>query len=84
MTQTYRDILADYFRAHRGEWVDGLTLAGLAGAYAWRSRISDVRVQLGMPIENRQRKVGRRTVSEYKFTPTAPRFDDLLQISEAP
>lgn len=78
MSVAYRDVLAEYFRARPGVWIDGLTLAGLGGAYAWRSRVSDVRVQLGLNIENRQRRVGRRVVSEYRLVPT-----DLLQIAEA-
>ena len=60
--------LADYFRSRQGQWIDGRELAQVAGAYAWRSRCSDVRRQ-GMPIENRQRKVNGYTVSEYRFVP---------------
>jgi hypothetical protein len=70
--QTYRDIVALHFRSHPGWWIDGMTLAALGGAYAWRSRVSDCRTQLHMTIENRQRKVGRRTVSEYRYLPPAP------------
>jgi len=69
MTTTYRDLVAHYFKAHRGLWIDGNQLAAIGGCYAWRSRVSDCRTQLGMAIENRQRKVGRRTVSEYRFVP---------------
>jgi len=29
--------------------------------------VSDVRTQLGMVIDNRQRRVGKRTVSEYRY-----------------
>ena len=65
---TFTEDVADYFRAHPGEWIDGLALASVGGAYAWRSRLSDVR-RLGMAIENRQRRVGRRTVSEYRWLP---------------
>lgn len=46
------DRLARYFQAHPGQWLDGLTLAKVAGAYAWRSRCSDLRKR-GMTIENR-------------------------------
>ena len=66
---SYHAILAHYFRQHPGVWVDGLILGQLAGAYAWRSRLTDVRQIHGMSIENRQRKVGRRTVSEYRYVP---------------
>jgi hypothetical protein len=71
MKTAYVDVLADYFRAHPHQWVDGLTLAGMAGAYAWRSRVSDCR-RRGLTIQNRQRKVGTRTVSEYRLVPDAP------------
>ncbi len=64
---TYTQAVADLFRARPGEWLDGLEIARAGGAYAWRSRVSDVRTQLGLVIENRQRKVGKRTVSEYRY-----------------
>ncbi len=66
---TFRDAVADHLKARPSQWVDGLTLASLGGAYAWRSRVSDCRTQLGMLIENRQRKVGELTISEYRFVP---------------
>lgn len=71
MSVTFRDRVADYLRGNAGQWVDGLVLQHIGGAYAWRSRLSDCRTQLGMCIENRQRKVGDRTVSEYRFVPRA-------------
>jgi hypothetical protein len=46
-----------------------MALAELGGQYAWRSRVSDCRLTLGMTIENRQRKVGKRTISEYRYRP---------------
>ena len=77
---SYHAILARYFREHPGIWVDGLTLGQLAGAYAWRSRLTNVRQIHGMCIENRQRKVGRRTVSEYRYQPASePRQANLLE-----
>ena len=70
MRPTYRDAVAAYFRAHPGQWIDGLALANVGGVYAWRTRTAECRGQLGMHIENRQRKVGRRTVSsEYRYLP---------------
>lgn len=71
MSLTYRDAVAAYLKAHPGEWVDGLELARIGGAYAWRSRLAETRTQLGMTVENRQRKVGRRTVSEYRYVPSS-------------
>lgn len=71
MVQTYRDRVADYLKGNAGQWVDGLVLQEIGGRYAWRSRVSDCRTQLGMVVENRLRKVGDRTVSEYRFVPAA-------------
>jgi hypothetical protein len=68
---TFRDAVAEYLKARPHQWVDGLALAELGGAYAWRSRVSDARRELGMTIENRQRRVGKRVVSEYCYVPPA-------------
>ena len=73
--QTLCDRLAAFFRAHEGEWLDGMELARIAGSYAWRTRCSDLRrAPYLMVIENRKRCVeniayaGRKvTVSEYRF-----------------
>lgn len=70
--RTYRDEVAAHFRTRPGQWIDGFELARIGGAYAWRTRVSECRVQLGMTIENRQRTVNRRTVSEYRFVPQSP------------
>ena len=64
----FRDRVAECFRRREGEWVNGLELAQIGGAYAWRTRVSECRTQLGMDIVNRQRKRGRETVSEYRFS----------------
>lgn len=68
--------LAEFFRARPGEWIDGRVVADVAGAYAWRTRISDLRrPPFAMAVENRQRRVERPdgstfTVSEYRYLPT--------------
>lgn len=64
---TFRDRLAAYFREHEGRWIDGQELATVGGVYAWRSRCAELRTQLGMTIENRQRRQGRRLISEYCY-----------------
>lgn len=68
MTQSFTLKVADYFKARPGVWLDGNELATVGGCYAWRSRISDCR-KLGMTVDNRQRKVGPRTISEYRYQP---------------
>ena len=70
MTRTER--LADYLAQRANTWVDGIELSTVGGRYGWRSRVSDARRKLGLRIDNRQRKVGSRTVSEYRLvTPTS-------------
>ena len=64
--------LATFFRGRPGEWIDGRTLATIAGSYAWRTRISDVRrPPFNMFIANRQRRLTENdktfTVSEYLY-----------------
>ena len=68
---TFRNRLAAYFRARPWQWIDGLELGTVGGGYAWRTRKSECCRHLGMRIINRQRKVGRRTVSEYRYEPEA-------------
>lgn len=59
--------LAVFFKTHPNEFINGLALAPVAGSYAWRSRVAELRTKLGMDIENRQRLVDGVTVSEYCF-----------------
>jgi hypothetical protein len=67
--------LAAHFSARPGQWIDGRELGQIAGAYAWRSRVSDLRhLPYNLTIENRQRKeqtmLGEPfTVSEYRWMP---------------
>jgi hypothetical protein len=65
---------AEYFRDRPNRWVDGRALAEIAGAYAWRTRVSDLRrPPFRMEIQNRRRTIattdGRITISEYRFVP---------------
>ena len=62
------DLVADYFRARPGQWIDGLVFEAFAGRYGWRSRIADCRREFGMRIDNRVRVLdGGRKVSEYIY-----------------
>jgi hypothetical protein len=61
--------LAAFFNARPGEWIDGMELGRIAGSYAWRTRVSDLRrPPYNLTIENRQRRQGRRVVSEYRLS----------------
>lgn len=64
--------LAKFLLSKRGHWIDGRTLAKVAGAYGWRTRVSDLRkAPWWLSIDNRVRTVedhgvtGR--VSEYRL-----------------
>tara|TARA_R110000764_G_scaffold234851_1_gene328992 strand:+ start:1319 stop:1612 length:294 start_codon:yes stop_codon:yes gene_type:complete len=80
MRTAYRDKVAGLFRASPGAWIDGLTVASRGGAYAWRTRVSDCRVQLGMVIENRVRALENGSkASEYRYMPADEFAVDLAE-----
>jgi hypothetical protein len=57
---TLTDRLERFFREHPNTWIDGKDLAGTAGTYAWRSRVSEVRQRFkcqGGDIINRQKRI---------------------------
>lgn len=68
--------LARFFQRRPGAWVDGATLARVAGFSGWLTRVSELRQPpFSMTIVNRQRSELRadgRTVrvSEYSFIPS--------------
>ena len=71
--------LADFFRTSPGRWHDARVLFPIAGAYGWRSRVSDLRrPPFNLTIENRQRTVRQPdgtlsyVVSEYRLVPPTP------------
>jgi hypothetical protein len=66
------DRLEAFMRAREGVWIDGRELAKVAGAYAWRTRVSDLRKR-GYQVANRKRHVAyaggsHYTISEYRLT----------------
>ena len=61
------DRLEMFFRDRPEQWIDGRVLGTVAGAYAWRSRVSQLRRERGMQIANRQRRVDGYVVSEYRW-----------------
>jgi len=64
------DLVAAYFRARPGQWIDGLELAKVGGAYAWRTRVSECRKFFGMAIENDETRQDDGSVrSLYRFVP---------------
>jgi hypothetical protein len=81
---TFVDDLDAFFRARVGQWVDGLSISRVAGLYAWRTRVSDVRLRFraeGGDIANRLRRVETAdgqtvTVSEYRAELPRPTIPD--------
>lgn len=77
------DRLEAFFRQHPREWVDGKKLGEIAGGYAWRTRVSDLRKR-GHVIENRVRRQSDCDrvwkVSEYRYVPPAQSLLDLASI----
>lgn len=75
--------VARYFKARPDTWIDGRDVMQIAGAYGWRTRISDCRRQFQMRIDNRQRRVRSGghafTVSEYRYVPASGQLNLLEQ-----
>lgn len=69
---TLNDRLAAYFRAHPNQWLDGRDLARIAGYAGWRTRVSNLRTQRGMTIENRCRRFPDLVISEYRYRVSDP------------
>lgn len=72
MPNLFRDAVAAYFTGRPGVWINALDLEVVGGRYAWRTRISECRTQLGMTIENQQhRHVGPNqiTLTMYRYVP---------------
>jgi hypothetical protein len=72
--QTFNDRIEQFFRERAGEWIPAIALESVGGRQAWRTRVSDVRRERGLTIENRTRTVrrpdgSRFTLSEYRFVP---------------
>lgn len=79
---TLNDKLAAYFKARPGQWLDGRVLSQVAGAYAWRSRCSDLRRLFSMDIQNKQQRLKNAegkpyTVSFYRYVPA----EELVAVS---
>ena len=68
--QTMASKVAALLQSKPDEWIDGREFLKIAGAYGWRTRISDCRrAPWFLTIENRQRRVNGYTVSEYRLVP---------------
>lgn len=67
-----RDQVAEFFRQRPGVWVEARALEAVGGRQAWRTRVSECRVDLGMVIDNRVRRGEGVVISEYRYVPAAP------------
>jgi hypothetical protein len=77
MRQAFTERMRQHFVAHPGEWIDSRDLELVGGRMAWRTRISDVRREHGMTIENKQvrQQASDGTVwvqSLYRYVPHQP------------
>jgi hypothetical protein len=68
MNTTFRERVASFLRQHEGEWIPAIAFEPIAGRQAWRTRLSECRVLLGMDIANRCRLVRRPDGSAYKLS----------------
>jgi hypothetical protein len=76
---SFTEAVFDFLTSRPGQWVKADVLALVGGKYAWRTRISEARVQLETAglgtIRNRQSRMQNDeheticTVSEYRFEP---------------
>jgi len=73
MRHSYTSDVLVYLTARPGAWVDGLDLARIGGAYAWRTRVSNARTLLEAAgrgtIENALVRQGKSVRSRYRFVP---------------
>lgn len=69
--KTRTELVADFLKARAGQWIDGLEIGRVGGAYAWRTRLSECRQMYGMVIENRKvpSTPAGRFRSEYRYVP---------------
>ena len=76
-TVSFTERLARLFRARPCERINGLDLASIGGAYAWRSRVAELRKPpYAMDIRNFQTRVRRADgtsfiLSSYAYLPPA-------------
>lgn len=70
---TKNDAVLTLFRSHPNEWLHSDAIAAVGGKNAWRTRVSNVRRRNGLTIENRVRRAGIVTTSEYRLVETEPK-----------
>ena len=69
-TRTFRDAVALRLSARAGQWVNADDLMAVGGKYAFRTRVSECRRQLGMTIENKvERNADGVATSWYRYVP---------------
>jgi hypothetical protein len=60
--------LIEFFTARPFQWIDARVLEQF-GRQAWRTRVSEARLDFGVPIVNRLRRAGGVVRSEYAYVP---------------
>lgn len=77
MSESLNDKLEAFFKDRPNVSVDGKRLAEIAGGYAWRTRVSDLRTKRGMNIVNdvitlKDASGNPYKVSHYTYVPELP------------
>lgn len=82
--ETFRARVRAAFESAPGQDIDGLTLAGVGGAYAWRTRVSEVRRELeraglGTIVNHVVCLANKSKRSYYRYDPTSGRAPVVLR-----
>ncbi len=73
MSRTFRDAIAEYLKAHPGQWISAYALMQIGGALAFRTRVSEARRELAMDIVNKvERDTNGVASSYYMYRPSLP------------
>jgi hypothetical protein len=81
-THSFREAVAERFKAQPNTWISAYVLMQCGGAMAWRTRISECRTQLGMRIDcNVERDANGVAVSYYRFVPAVAKQASLFDIA---
>lgn len=67
---SFTDKLEALMRRHPNQWFQNFDLASIGGFSGWRTRLSELRTERGMTIENRVERVkGYPVKSFYRWVP---------------
>lgn len=77
---TFRDAVAERFKAQPNTWISAYVLMQVGGALAFRTRVSECRTQLGMIVENKVvRDENGVATSFYRYVEPAKSLIELME-----